>query len=360
MQSPNNKKTELLKILRSTNDKTLIYAGTYREIDNLSEIMEDKFSDLSNVSLDDFSQWVADNYSKNWKLVNLIKKGTGIHNGRLHRSLSQIQIKLFNEGGGLKNIISTSSIIEGVNTSAKNIIFWGKKNGQSNLNYFGYKNLIGRGGRMFKHFIGEIYLLERPPADEAVQLSLKMPKELIDDGGTGEKNDPSLQKTVIDFHQEMRDKLGTESYNKLKRERFFEKNNWDAIKRLVDDMKFNPSKWNGLNYLNNEDVDNWEYFLYKVLPIAKISPYEELVKFIKISSLSWDKNIPNLIKELGISVNKFFELEKKVSFDVSNIFNCVNILQKEILPNLNTDISIFVTKTHYAFLPKNVYLFSNN
>jgi NADH-quinone oxidoreductase subunit D len=37
---------------------------------------------------------------------------------------------------------------------------------------------------------------------------------------------------------------------------------------------------------------------------------EELVKFIKISSLSWDKNIPNLIKELGISVNKFFELEK--------------------------------------------------
>jgi replicative superfamily II helicase len=172
--SNNNKKTELLKILRSTNDKTLIYAGTYREIDNLSEIMEDKFSDLSNVSLDDFSQWVAGNYSKNWKLVNLIKKGTGIHNGRLHRSLSQIQIKLFNEGGGLKNIISTSSIIEGVNTSAKNIIFWGKKNGQSNLNYFGYKNLIGRGGRMFKHFIGEIYLLERPPADEAVQLSLKM------------------------------------------------------------------------------------------------------------------------------------------------------------------------------------------
>jgi hypothetical protein len=131
-------------------------------------------------------------------------------------------------------------------------------------------------------------LLERPPADEAVQLSLKMPKELIDDGGTGEKNDPSLQKTVIDFHQEMRDKLGTESYNKLKRERFFEKNNWDTIKRLVDDMKFNPSEWSGLNYLNNENVDNWEYFLYKVLKIAKIGPYCELVEFIKISSLSWE------------------------------------------------------------------------
>jgi hypothetical protein len=108
--------------------------------------------------------------------------------------------------------------------------------------------------------------------------------------------------------------------------------------------------------LNNENVDNWEYFLYKVLKIAKIGPYCELVEFIKISSLSWDKNIPNLIDKLDISVDKFFELEKKVSFNVSNIFNCVNILQKEILLNLNTDISIFVTKTHYAFLPKNVYL----
>ncbi|CAB5498904.1 hypothetical protein THERMOT_942, partial [Bathymodiolus thermophilus thioautotrophic gill symbiont] len=52
--------------------------------------------------------------------------------------------------------------------------------------------------------------------------------------------------------------------------------------------------------------------------------------------------------------NQYIKL--KVSFDVSNVFNCVNILQKEILPNLRTDISTFVTKTHYAFLPKNVYL----
>ncbi|VVH63711.1 hypothetical protein BSPWISOX_994 [uncultured Gammaproteobacteria bacterium] len=355
--SNNNKKTELLKILRSTNDKTLIYAGTYREIDNLSEIMEDKFSDLSNVSLDDFSQWVAGNYSKNWKLVNLIKKGTGIHNGRLHRSLSQIQIKLFNEGGGLKNIISTSSIIEGVNTSAKNIIFWGKKNGQSNLNYFGYKNLIGRGGRMFKHFIGEIYLLEEPPKKKEMQLSLEMPKELIDESDISNNiNDDAKRQAIVDFHVEMRNKLGINSYNKLKKQGFFEENNWTLIEALVDDMIEKLDEWNGLNYLNTANTIQWERHLYKVLRIAKIGLYRELVEFIKISSLSWDKNIPNLIDKLDISVDKFFELEKKVSFNVSNIFNCVNILQKEILLNLNTDISIFVTKTHYAFLPKNVYL----
>lgn len=351
----NDKKSELLKILNNTKDKTLIYAGIYREITELSGMVIDDFPDLDSGLLNNFSQWVATNYSQDWELVNLIKKGTGIHNGRLHRSLSQIQIKLFDKDDGLKNIISTSSIIEGVNTSAKNVIFWSKKNGRSNLEYFGYKNLIGRGGRMFKHFIGEIYLLEKPPIDEEIQLSLEMPKELIDvDSPTTDKT--SLQEKAIDFHTKMREQLGQEIYTKLCNQSFFEENNWTLIEALVNDMKEKSSDWNGLNYLNANNVAHWGRFLYKVLEIAKISPYKELVDFIKESSLSWDESIPILISKLNIEVNKFFELEKKVSFDVSNVFNCVNILQKEMLPNLNTDISFFVTKTHYAFLPKNVYL----
>jgi replicative superfamily II helicase len=136
-------------------------------------------------------------------LVNLIKKGTGIHNGRLHRSLSQIQIKLFDEDNGLKNIISTSSIIEGVNTSAKNVILWNKN--YSKLNYFGYKNLIGRGGRMFKHFIGEIYLLEEPPKKKEIQLSLEMPKELIDESDISNNIDDVKRQAIVDFHVEMRE-----------------------------------------------------------------------------------------------------------------------------------------------------------
>ncbi|BAS68151.1 DEAD/DEAH box helicase [Bathymodiolus septemdierum thioautotrophic gill symbiont] len=352
----NDKKSELLKILNNTRDKTLIYAGTFTQIAKLSEIVRDDFPDLDSDLLNNFSQWVATNYSQDWELVNLIKKGTGVHNGRLHRSLSQIQIKLFDKDDGLKNIISTSSIIEGVNTSAKNIIFFGRKNGNSNLKYFDYKNLIGRGGRMFKHFIGEIYLLEKPPEEEGVQLSLEVPKELIDENNIENFTNNNFQKEAIDFYGKMNNKLGGLVYKKLRRQSFFEENNWTLIEALADDMIEKPGEWNGLNYLNTVNTGHWERHLYKVLKIAKRGPSGELVKFIKISPLGWDKSIPNLINKLDISVNKFFELEKKVSFSVSNIFNCVNILQKEILPNLNTDISPFTTKLSYAFLPKNVYL----
>ncbi len=354
-----SKKVELLKILDNTNDKTLIYAGTFPEIENISNILDERFNNLNYEKLNNFSQWLCDNYYQDWELAKLVKKGTGIHNGRLHRSLSQIQLKLFGENDGLKNIISTSSIIEGVNTSAKNVIFWGKKNGTYNLKLFGYKNLIGRGGRMFKHFIGEIYLLEKPPKEQKIQLSLEMPKELINESDIPSDIDPTKLNEVIDFHQEMSEKIGQYNYNQLKREKFFEDNDWELIKALVSDMKSKPDEWHGLDFLNNSNIGGWDRFLYKITKLSKMGLYDKLIIFTKISSQSWNKSTPDLVTELLIhdmDINDFFEQEKKVTFGLSNTMNCVNILQKILLPNIAADISPFIAKTSNAFLPKNVYL----
>jgi hypothetical protein len=47
---------------------------------------------------------------------------------------------------------------------------------------------------MFKHFIGEIYLLEEPPKKKEMQLSLEMPKELIDESDISNNiNDDTYQ-----------------------------------------------------------------------------------------------------------------------------------------------------------------------
>src|SRR3546814_4872573 len=87
-------------------------------------------------------------------------------------------VRLFEEADGLENLISTSSIIEGVNTSAENVIIWANKNGRPRLNDFTYRNIVGRGGRMFRHFIGKVFLLEEPPAPEATQLTLEFTDDL--------------------------------------------------------------------------------------------------------------------------------------------------------------------------------------
>jgi replicative superfamily II helicase len=207
------KEEALLSILKERETKTLIYAGTFSEIAKVSTIINDNFDITQGTLLTNFSDWLAKNYSPHWELTKLVQRGVGIHNGRLHRSISQIQVKLFEEPQGLKNIISTSSIIEGVNTSAENVVIWRNRSGKRNskLTDFSYKNIIGRGGRMFKYFIGQIYLLEAPPSEKQDELDLSFPETLMADVDEERFRDSLSQEQIakiIAYKEEMRTLLG--------------------------------------------------------------------------------------------------------------------------------------------------------
>ena len=77
--------------------------------------------------------------------------------------------------------------IEGVNTSAENFcICRNRKSGsKSFLDIFTHKDVIGRCARMFKYFIGKIYLLESQPAEDATQLDIPFRNTVL--GDLGEK-----------------------------------------------------------------------------------------------------------------------------------------------------------------------------
>lgn len=261
----------LLEILAKTKNKSLIYAGTYSNIANISNLVLTSLSQKENSLLGNFSEWLSTNYDPNWNLTSLVKRETGIHNGQLHRSLSQIQVKLFEEQHGLKNIISTSSIIEGVNTSAENVIIWSNKNGNSNLNDFTYKNIIGRSGRMFKHFIGKVYILESPPKDEQTVLDLDLPDELL---GTMDEikheqdlSSEQIQK-IIDYKTEMRAILGETSFSELLTSNAFQSSDSLLLKRIAIDIRNDPTGWNGLSFLNSNNPADWNRLLYKVIRLS--------------------------------------------------------------------------------------------
>lgn len=118
-------KTEKLKeLLHQVQGKTLIFAGTYSNIKEVSNVYLSNVAVKESPLLTAFSRWLGENYDYTWNLAMLAQRGCGIHSGQLHRSISQIQVKLFEAPNGLDTIISTSSIIEGVNTSAENVIVW--------------------------------------------------------------------------------------------------------------------------------------------------------------------------------------------------------------------------------------------
>ncbi len=92
-------------------------------------------------------------------------QGIGIHHGKLPRSLSQYVVRCFNEGK-LRFLICTSTLIEGVNTKAKNVVIYDNKIARKKVDYFTFNNIKGRSGRMFQHFVGTVYLFSDPPQPE--------------------------------------------------------------------------------------------------------------------------------------------------------------------------------------------------
>jgi hypothetical protein len=361
----NEEKSEkLLEILSVNRGKSLIYAGTYSNIDSLTYLFLDTYEPVKNELLEMFADWLSKNYDVNWSLTKLISREIGVHNGRLHRSLSQIQVKLFEEETGIRNLISTSSIIEGVNTSAENVIIWRNRKGSAKLDDFTYKNIIGRGGRMFKHFIGKIYSLEQPPIEGQTQLDIPFPDEILGDLDDtkyeGLLTKEQVAKLKI-YNDEMGELIGVQVYDELKAESAFQSSNSELIKTIAIDLTTNPDEWNGLYYLNEFKPENWDRLLYKVI---KLQPgnwdtgYKVFVEFIKIMAYNWSKSIPELLKELedyDVGIDKFFLLERNVTYKFSALLNDLNTLQKRILKDKQYHISKFIKWCSHAFLPKVVF-----
>lgn len=360
----------LLNIITEKPTKSLIYAASYAQIEKVSNLLNEKLPISDRQLLYEFANWLTKNYGANWKLTNLVKRGVGIHNGQLHRSISQIQVKLFEENDGLNNIISTSSIIEGVNTSAENVIIWRNRKSGSNgiLDYFTYKNIIGRGGRMFKHFIGKIYLLEAPPEEGTTQLDIPFPDTILGDLDEtlhiSSLNDEQVSQ-IITFKNEMYEILGKETYDRLLNENIFQSNNSDFIKEIAKQMKLNPNDWNGLLYLNSNEPESWDRLLWKIISLHPGEwgdgphgvQHKKFIEFVKVLVKNWDHTIPELLDELDefdIDIEQFFKLERIAAFNLSSLISDINILQREILNN-GTDVSPFVSRVSHAFLPSVVY-----
>ena len=96
----------------------------------------------------------------------MLEYSVGIHEGALPKHITSSIINYFAEGS-VDCLFCTTTIIEGVNTCAQNIIYFDKTKGRKvPIDYFDYCNIKGRAGRMMVHFIGKIYNFNEPPKAE--------------------------------------------------------------------------------------------------------------------------------------------------------------------------------------------------
>ena len=355
------KNDALLRVLGKHETKSLIYAGSYSGVDSVTTLLIEKTDKEGGPLLSDFATWLATNYHPNWKLTNLVKRGVGIHSGQLHRSLSQIQVRLFEEEeAGLQTLVSTSSIIEGVNTSAENVIVWSNKKAHLKLDDFTYRNIIGRGGRMFRHFVGKIYILEEPPAPVDTQLELTFPDGLLADVDD-EKYKHELTKEqlakLLHYKKEMALIMGDESFERIRNEGELISSDTELIASIAFAIKNDQKLVRALANLYAQSNDYWVWTLCKVLKLVPggwDATHTKFSEFVRALSGNWILSIPELLEQLSehdVTIEEFFKMERNATFKLTALLNDINVIQKEMTPEYKVDISPFIARLSKAFLP---------
>lgn len=155
----------LITLCRSLSDPTLIYCASPAGARRVAVALMGADAGQEPSQLKDAYDWVADNFHPDWAFSRGLLHGIGIHHGRIPRSLAQYAVRSFNEGA-LRFLVCTSTLIEGVNTKAKNVIVYDNRVAQRKFDFFTFNNIRGRSGRMFEHFVGRVYLFNAPPQDD--------------------------------------------------------------------------------------------------------------------------------------------------------------------------------------------------
>ncbi|MFP3398361.1 helicase-related protein, partial [Brevibacterium sp. SIMBA_078] len=95
-----------------------------------------------------------------WIVIHALKHKIGIHHGLVPKYIQKEIINFFNSGD-LDILVSTTTITEGVNTSAKNLLVLNAKKGDKDLKTFDAKNIAGRAGRFLHHYSGRVLIFDK-------------------------------------------------------------------------------------------------------------------------------------------------------------------------------------------------------
>lgn len=164
----NEKVCSIIASILNIQENALLYtsgpAKAEKTINNLLKLSSFQKNNHKSKKLQRFILHLEKNYNlrdkenNTWILIKALKNKIGIHHGRIPKYIQKEIVDLFNEGS-LNVLISTTTITEGVNTSAKNLVVLSASKGKKTLKSFDAKNIVGRAGRFLHHYSGRVLIL---------------------------------------------------------------------------------------------------------------------------------------------------------------------------------------------------------
>lgn len=148
-------------LLEKDNENTIIYCPTKNMAEKHIRAICDKIKspEITDESYRYFLEHVKNTFGAEWGLYKVLKNRMAFHHGLVPKYMQKEIIRLFN-AGEIRVLASTTTITEGVNTTAKNIIITSAKKESKLLKKFDAKNIAGRAGRFLQHYSGRVFMID--------------------------------------------------------------------------------------------------------------------------------------------------------------------------------------------------------
>ena len=189
-------------------DKTLIYfptvTGIYKYVNEY--IVGEPILEELESSVQYFLAWAREEIHEDWCVIKAMERGYLIHNGQIPMGTRMFQLDYYEATGVFNKLLCTSTLLEGVNTTAKSIIITkpsrlsDRNDNRDDFSAFDFYNLVGRTGRLNQHFVGNAYYLKTPtdPQYSRIDAVRSIKFEITDDS-----KDIDIQKGIIDRYPDV-------------------------------------------------------------------------------------------------------------------------------------------------------------
>ena len=144
-------------------NKNIVYLNKPTDIEKfalaLADVLPDIQSELVNEACDNIANYLQPQYN----LLTCLKKGIIYHHGSVPDAIRIYIEDLYKKDASIKYVISSSTLLSGVNLPAQRMFILDNRRGRSNLSSDSFKNLVGRICRfseIFDEKNGSLQLLE--------------------------------------------------------------------------------------------------------------------------------------------------------------------------------------------------------
>lgn len=159
----NEWQSEEVFILENSSTKNIVYINRPRDIERFSQKLIKSENQISHESLNEIKTAISEYVHPEYNLLNCIDHGIVYHHGGMPEIIRLFVEDIFSKNSLVLYIITSSTLLEGVNIPAEKIFLLTTKIGRRNSSKSQFKNLIGRVCRfseVFNRQNGSLKLLE--------------------------------------------------------------------------------------------------------------------------------------------------------------------------------------------------------